>query len=153
MKEHLKEILEYSHKINNKLIERFNDGDLHLAIPGNAIKLLSHILNAQSIWNSRIKKENLKTDVWKIHAKEEMRDLENTNFEESLSILEDISLDSQISYSNTRGEKFQNSLKDILFHLVNHSTYHRGQIAAELRKSGLEPIASDYIIYKREMQP
>ena len=153
MKEHFKELLEYSYHINNKLIERFNDGDLHLAIPENAIKLLSHILNAQSIWNSRIKEEDLKTDVWKIHTKEEMSDLENVNFEESLLILEEESLDRQISYTNSKGERYQNSIQDILFHVVNHSTYHRGQIAVELRKSGLEPIVSDYIIYKREMQP
>ncbi|QLH28398.1 MAG: hypothetical protein HWD63_02710 [Candidatus Parvibacillus calidus] len=39
-------------------------------------------------------------------------------------------------------------MKDIIFHIINHSTYHRGQIAMEFRQSGLEPLNTDYIFYK-----
>lgn len=35
-------------------------------------------------------------------------------------------------------------------HLVNHSTYHRGQIAAMLRQLGAQPISTDLIRYYRE---
>ncbi len=149
MKEHLKDILEYSHHFNNRLIERFNDGDLHLAIPKNSIKLLSHILNAQAIWNQRMKSNTVDVDVWQVHSKDEMQNIEDSNYKETLDILEKMDLDKTIHYSNSKGEKFQNSVQEIMFHIVNHSTYHRGQIAAEMRKNGLEPIVSDYVFYKR----
>lgn len=32
-------------------------------------------------------------------------------------------------YSNIKGEKFTSTLDDILIHVFNHSTYHRGQVA------------------------
>ncbi len=35
-------------------------------------------------------------------------------------------------------------------HLVNHSTYHRGQIAAMLRQLGAKPVSTDLIRYYRE---
>jgi uncharacterized damage-inducible protein DinB len=47
------------------------------------------------------------------------------------------------------GDTYTNSVQEILFHIINHSTYHRGQIMAQLRESGLEAISTDYIFYKR----
>ncbi|WP_185211767.1 DinB family protein [Sphingobacterium mizutaii] len=35
-----------------------------------------------------------------------------------------------------------------MFHIINHSNYHRAQIATELRKQEIEPIQTDYIKYK-----
>lgn len=150
MKEHLKDLLEYSHFFNIELIRKFNDGDLHLAIPDNTLKIFSHILNAQKIWNSRIENEDLSLDAWKVHTKDDLEKLENRNFKRTLKILEKMELEKVIFYKNSKGVQFQNSVQEILFHVVNHSTYHRGQIAAEMRRAGLEPVSSDYIIYKRE---
>jgi uncharacterized damage-inducible protein DinB len=44
---------------------------------------------------------------------------------------------------------FTNTIKDILFHIINHSTNHRGQIAVDFRNNGLEPLVLDYVFYKR----
>jgi uncharacterized damage-inducible protein DinB len=40
-----------------------------------------------------------------------------------------------------------------LLHLVNHSTYHRGQIAGMIRQVGGTPIATDLIAYQRTLKP
>jgi uncharacterized damage-inducible protein DinB len=55
-----------------------------------------------------------------------------------------------IAYKNTRGESFENSVRDILFHINNHSTHHRAQIAARIREAGITPPTSDYIFYRRK---
>lgn len=151
MKEHLKDLLEYSHHFNIKIIEKFNDGDLHFVIPDSTKRLFSHILNAQAIWNNRIEGNKNANDVWKILDDETWEEVENDNFNKSLKILENRDLDKMISYKNSKGGQFQNSIKDIILHIVNHSTYHRGQVATEFRKTGIEPVVSDYIIYKRDM--
>jgi uncharacterized damage-inducible protein DinB len=44
---------------------------------------------------------------------------------------------------------FSNTIKDILFHMINHSTHHRAQIAMDMRNNKLEPLPLDYIFYKR----
>jgi len=50
------------------------------------------------------------------------------------------------------GEKLANNIKDIVVHVINHSTYHRAQIALLVRQSGGEPAKTDYIVYQREFQ-
>ena len=54
--------------------------------------------------------------------------------------------------TNSKGETFSNKIKDILFHIINHSTYHRAQIATDLKQNGIEPINTDYIFYKRKLE-
>jgi uncharacterized damage-inducible protein DinB len=51
-----------------------------------------------------------------------------------------------------KGEKFANTIKDIVVHVINHSTYHRAQIAQLVKQSGGEPAKTDYIVYQREFQ-
>ena len=62
---------------------------------------------------------------------------------------EAVDLNNIILYKTTKGQAFENKTSDILFHIINHSTYHRGQIAADFRQTGTEPLSTDYIFYKR----
>jgi uncharacterized damage-inducible protein DinB len=41
----------------------------------------------------------------------------------------------------------------VLRHIVNHSTYHRGQIAAKLKRLGVEPPATDLVFWALEQTP
>ena len=59
-------------------------------------------------------------------------------------------LSQQVSYLNSKGETWTNSVGDILTHVLLHSSYHRGQIATELRAAGLEPACTDFIHAVRE---
>ena len=65
-----------------------------------------------------------------------------------MRILDTIELSQPVQYVTGKGQTFSNSLHEILFQVINHSTYHRGQIATEFRQSGLEPLLTDYIFYK-----
>jgi uncharacterized damage-inducible protein DinB len=44
---------------------------------------------------------------------------------------------------------FTNTVFDMLLQVFTHGGYHRGQIAMEMRKAGLEPINTDYINFVR----
>ncbi len=57
------------------------------------------------------------------------------------------SLNSAITYINTQGECFTYSLWQIILHIVNHSTYHRGQITTMLRQIDAEPVATDFLVF------
>jgi uncharacterized damage-inducible protein DinB len=41
----------------------------------------------------------------------------------------------------------------VLRHVVNHSTYHRGQVAAKLKRLGVEPAATDLVFWAFERLP
>ena len=52
-----------------------------------------------------------------------------------------------MEYRNIRGEVWRYPLWQQLYHVVNHSTYHRGQVATMLRQLGATPAATDLLVY------
>lgn len=53
-------------------------------------------------------------------------------------------------YQNMRGDNLATSREDMLFTVVNHASYHRGQITSFLRQFGKEGIPLDYIYYQKQ---
>lgn len=147
MKLFFKELFEYSHHFNQKLSDVFaNSPD---KTSEKAVKLFNHLLNAHQIWNNRIGLKQSTWGVWELHDIQDLKNIDKTNYEQTLQILNRSDLNEIISYSNSKGHAYSNSIRDILFHIINHSTYHRGQIATEFKQNGLEPLVVDYIFYKR----
>jgi uncharacterized damage-inducible protein DinB len=52
-----------------------------------------------------------------------------------------------VSYVNVKGEAWKYPLGEMLVHVVNHSTYHRGQAVTMLRQLGKAPLATDYLVF------
>jgi len=147
MKQFFKELFEYSHHFYQKLCDVFDDN----ANRGleKALQLYNHMLNAHQIWNNRIEPLQTPFGVWELHPVSDLKGIDKANYEQTLLILDKFDLNDPISYTNTKGQTFSNSIRDILFHAINHCTYHRGQIATALRQNELEPLNTDYIFYKR----
>jgi uncharacterized damage-inducible protein DinB len=53
-------------------------------------------------------------------------------------------------YRNMKGETFSHPLAEQVRHVVNHASYHRGQVAAMLRRLGVSPPNTDLIRFYRE---
>jgi len=66
-----------------------------------------------------------------------------------LASLVDAELRRPVHYASTEGTPWSNTVDDILTHVFNHSTYHRGQIAMLVRAAGGEPASTDYIVLTR----
>lgn len=143
----LEELVSYNTSCNQQLIQLFLQEKSKL--DENTLNLFSHILNAHHIWNSRILKVQSAFQVWSIHTLEafERIDLENASL--TSEILEAYALDEIIPYKNSKGDFYESKVQDILFHIMNHSTYHRGQIAFQIRQAGVTPISTDFIWFKR----
>jgi uncharacterized damage-inducible protein DinB len=62
--------------------------------------------------------------------------------------LGDADLDRLFAFRRLNGEAGSLPLGHILQHIVNHSTYHRGQIATLLRQLGLTPMSTDLLFFK-----
>lgn len=55
-----------------------------------------------------------------------------------------------VQHKTTAGAPQAQPLWQMLQHLVNHGTYHRGQVATMLRQLGAQPSATDLIFFYRE---
>lgn len=70
-----------------------------------------------------------------------------------LSTLDDASLDRPLHYNNMKGDPFATRFLDVLLHVVNHASYHRGQLVTMIRQVGATPVTTDLIVYVRPPAP
>ncbi|MFC7686849.1 DinB family protein [Ureibacillus sp. GCM10028918] len=115
-------------------------------------KTIGHILAADETWFLRMQEKA--NDIQIITAKS-IRNIEDIE-RESFVLYSDLrnyllhkNIESQIDYKNTKGEQFRNSISEMIQHMVNHGTYHRGNVAAMIRQMGYERVATDYLKYVR----
>ncbi|MFP3831569.1 DinB family protein [Chryseobacterium sp. SIMBA_028] len=148
MKEKLIDLFEYTNHFNIEMIKVVSEN--REIIDDKTISLINHTLNAQQIWNARILRE-ITFEVWQINPFESLVEINHENFLKSIDIITNFDLEKRIEYQNSRGTKFENSIFEMLFHAVNHSTYHRGQINSLLKQNGITPVLTDYIFYKRNL--
>jgi uncharacterized damage-inducible protein DinB len=146
MKTFFLDLFNYNDHYNDKIITTLNENPANIS--DRCMKLLSHVLNVHRIWNYKIKAGEDLYERFEIHPIQECHDINKKNHEDSILILDTFDLDRPIQYALSTGQSFTNSIRDLLFHVINHSTYHRGQIATEFRQSGLEPLMTDYLLYK-----
>lgn len=115
------------------------------------LSLMGHIVAAQFLWLHRIK-ELPPPDVklWGEYSLPQLIQLTDQAGKEWLEfVVKTDNFDRELSYTNYVGEPYTNNVETIMIHLVNHSSYHRAQIAMLLRQKGFEPINTDFITYDR----
>lgn len=72
--------------------------------------------------------------------------------QEFLAALNDHALHARLKYTDMGGKEFSMPLAYLLQHLVNHGTYHRGQVTTLLRQAGAETVAFDLLFFIREQE-
>ncbi|MCM3115500.1 DinB family protein [Neobacillus sp. MER 74] len=116
-------------------------------------RLFAHILLAEQVWLTRLTGSNSSNlPIWadvSIESCVELANRNNQNFKEFLLGLTDSGLEQIVSYRNSKGIEFKNSVRDILTHVALHGQYHRGQINQLLRANNTEPVILDYIVFRR----
>jgi uncharacterized damage-inducible protein DinB len=142
----LGEFLKYTQVADGKIIALFQQNE---ALPEKAIALFNHVLNAQHIWASRILGVKPNYQVWEVHKPKDYLTISTLNFKLLAQILETVAMDKEITYVNSQGAQFVSAVQDILFHVFNHSTYHRAQIASLFKGQSIDPPVTDYIMLKR----
>lgn len=147
MKVFFNQLFDYNFFCNKKLIEQCSTLD---SMPSKSLELFSHVLNAHHIWNARILGKPSEYEVWQLHDPKEWGDIHYENQRSSFEIITGADdFEKRIDYENSEGRLFTNTLQDILFHILNHSTHHRGQIATDFRTNDIDPLKLDYVFYKR----
>jgi uncharacterized damage-inducible protein DinB len=69
----------------------------------------------------------------------------------SLGARSEEAMSKRIAYHDLKGNPHQTPLWQILLHVVNHATHHRGQVSGFMRAMGKAPPPLDLIYYYREL--
>lgn len=151
-KTHFIQLFEYDWHANLQIFQLFMSIVDSTEMPRN---LLSHLLGSQNIWLSRCKKQvNMELAIWPQFTNEELKEAIENNHRKwigFLSSLQTNDFSETIIYQNSKGESFQNSLTDILTHVINHGTHHRAQVGQLLKLAGIDHLpGTDYILFIRE---
>ena len=147
MKSHFLNLFRYDAWANDIILQSIKEK----SIQNQKIELLfSHLLIAQKAWLNRCVNKYEDFELWSI--KQDLVDFLNQNTLDWLNYLESLensSFENSINYQNTKGQEFNTLLKDILIHIVNHGTYHRGQIIQLLKEERITVPQTDYIFWVR----
>ncbi|HKW35188.1 MAG TPA: DinB family protein [Candidatus Acidoferrum sp.] len=113
---------------------------------------LAHILGAEWIylerWQGRSPKALLDPatfpTVQSLESRWETLERDQMQFIEALTPQ---LLGEELAYINLKGQRYSYPLWQQLVHVVNHSSYHRGQVTTLLRQLGAGAVSTDFLVY------
>ena len=115
-----------------------------------------HMLDAESIWWQRMKLQEKimrPSANFKGTIKDAVTGLmqQSKLWEEWVSNASDLSISHVFQYQTMEQEQFKQPVWQMLLHVFNHGTYHRGQLVTILRQLGIEKIPqTDFIVWSRK---
>lgn len=121
---------------------------LRAASSERARKLMAHVASTERLWCDRLRARPQTLPVWpdlSLDQSEALADDMVAEWRAYLAGLTPAALVEEVRYTNTKGEQWTNTVGDVLTHVILHSAYHRGQIAADVRAHGGEPAYTDFI--------
>jgi len=148
----------------SEILENVDESILKIETPSSfptIEKTILHIWDAELVWFKRLQGESL-TD-WPSKSFEGDRETLIAGWIDNCIALKEYVeskgedyLSTTISYKTMSGKPYSNTVEEMLFHVVNHGTFHRGQIITMLRANGVTKLAeteelssTDLITYLR----
>lgn len=139
MNDFLLKQFQYSHWATLQLLKTTEE----LAISDAYIfKMLSHNLNAQFMRLAMINGQSSSFTVWDIHNLNQLKTLNDESFEMAKKYITKATktdFDNLVEGKTLSGDVFKMAVSDILMHLINHGSHHRGQVATKIRELGYLP--------------
>jgi uncharacterized damage-inducible protein DinB len=142
MDERFKRLFAYDEWANREALASLKQADRPSE---KSIKVMAHIVASEWLWLTRLRSEKQRFAVWPELTLAECEAQLGELSAEWTDYLEKAPLSRSVDYVNSKGEPWTSGVEDMLMHVVMHSSYHRGQIASELRSSGNTPAYTDFI--------
>jgi uncharacterized damage-inducible protein DinB len=158
MKQHLLKLCKYNIWANNLMatwLLQLNQQQLHqnsVSSFASIFKTALHIYGAEDIWHSRLNKleTNWQGNNLDLSCQQLMDNwaLASANILNTLQHADDAFLNSALNFKTLSGQVLSLQVADVFTHVVNHSSYHRGQLVTMLRQVNYTQISSlDYSSY------
>ena len=143
----------------SQILENLNESLLKKETPSsfNTIeKTVLHIWDADLVWFRRLQGESLTEWPSKDFKGNKIvllaGWLQNTkDLKDFIASQGDEYLRSQVNYKNTSGVPYSNTVEEIIYHVVNHGTFHRGQIITMLRANGITELAGNEVLSSTDL--
>jgi uncharacterized damage-inducible protein DinB len=116
---------------------------------------LLHMLDAESIWWQRMKLQEQivrPSTTFSGNTQELSKELleQSKQWNDWVQAAQEHMLEHEFIYHTSKREKFKQPVWQVLLHLFNHGTYHRGQLITMLRQSGVTKLPNtDFIAWSR----
>jgi uncharacterized damage-inducible protein DinB len=156
-KAHCAELLSFHHwrqqrvstllaSVDNSYLEKELKGSF-----GSLLVVLSHLVWAEKVWLGRVDSRELAAMNADTDAASLLREwnLVTAKWHKAIQNADPAGFDRPIRYHAVNGDAYENTLFEIVTHMVDHSTYHIGQMMNAVRAFGLEPVSTNYIHYLR----
>ena len=122
---------------------------------GSVRDTLAHIWGAEWIWLERFQGRSPSslpetTQFQDMASLRERWDELESRLQSFVRGLAQSDLDRVFEYKTLKFGVYRNPLWESMQHLVNHGTYHRGQVTTLLRQLGAQPILTDLMHFYRE---
>jgi uncharacterized damage-inducible protein DinB len=122
---------------------------------GSLAATLVHLVGAEWVWMERFRGRSPQRfeDASRYHSVAAVRTRLSEIEQDYIAYLVTLTpadLDRHVAYTNFSGQSFSNPLGWLLRHVVNHASYHRGQITFMLRQLGVPVVSTDLIVFVRE---
>jgi uncharacterized damage-inducible protein DinB len=116
---------------------------------------LTHLVGAEKIWLERFMGAPTEPflDAKSISSLADMKKIwERVGYDTAkwLGTMSDKKLQETFAINTLKGDTFTHVYGQAFQHVVNHSTYHRGQIITMLRQLGVKPPGTDLILFYRD---
>ena len=163
-KTYFTEVANYNIWANNIVfswLEKISDEQWtqHVVSSFNSIQeTVLHVIGAETMWLMRLTKEPVENQVWLPNTFKGTKDEHIVLWKKSSLGLKDFvegfdenEMQTRLDFKRLNGEPYSMPYFELLAHVFNHSTYHRGQLVTMLRQVGFTDVGStDMLGYFRK---
>jgi uncharacterized damage-inducible protein DinB len=146
--DHLRHLFEYDDWANRRTLDALRNQTSE-----RSRQILAHILITKQEYFERLRgKDSTGFNFWPDLSVDEcarLTDITTDNYKRLLDDADESLLDRTAAYKTSEGVPFENTYRELLAHVLFHSSIHRGNIVLKMREEGLEPPKIDYILYLR----
>jgi uncharacterized damage-inducible protein DinB len=149
----------WANKIITERIAQLKEDVINKETPSSfssIYKTVLHLMDVESLWWQRMKL--VEHPIWPgktFDGNFETLAAEliflSKQWHDWISSANEINFTHVFAYHNSKKEYFKQPVYEMLLHLFNHQTYHRGQLVTMMRQNGFEKIpATDFIVFSRK---
>ena len=119
---------------------------------------LVHLADATNLWSRRLRGEAVTSRATEaefptLNDAAQLFDAAHDAFDRQLPTFTPERLAAIGTYRSLEGRELRLPLWAVLSHVVNHATYHRGRVASKLKRLGVDPPATDFVLWAIAQTP
>ncbi len=151
---HYRSLQQYETWASQRVLEAFATARAYEPSLVRARGIFGHIQKARALWLWRLgageKPAWEMFPDWAIDRCRSEAEAMDQAWSRILASLADDGLQRRVSYASLDGKGYTSMVHEILSHVYNHSTYHRGQIAMLIVQAGGQAPSTDMVVFTRQ---